>query len=136
MNMLSTTCITAIIWSEKTLLNLFSLFLFFLFRNNLSSLTQCVLYPIVSELQEEGMNAINLPLSPTPFELLPEDIMLGRWTRSLIIQLMLAQVNNMPLHLPSSCRFLFLTEENEVRTMVDPNSKNDRKLQELMKVCV
>lgn len=25
-------------------------------------------------------------------------------------------------------------EENEVRTMVDPNSKNDRKLQELMKV--
>ncbi len=80
------------------------------------------------------MNAINLPLSPTPFELHPEDIMLGRWTRSLIIQLMLAQVNNMPLHLPSSC--LFLTEENEVRTMVDPNSKNDRKLQELMKVCV
>lgn len=29
------------------------------------------------------------------------------------------------------CTFL---EENEVRTMVDPNSKNDRKLQELMKV--
>lgn len=27
------------------------------------------------------------------------------------------------------------SEENEVRTMVDPNSKNDRKLQELMKVC-
>lgn len=26
------------------------------------------------------------------------------------------------------------SEENEVRTMVDPNSKNDRKLQELMKV--
>lgn len=29
-----------------------------------------------------------------------------------------------------------LLEENEVRTMVDPNSKNDRKLQELMKVGV
>lgn len=29
-----------------------------------------------------------------------------------------------------------LSEENEVRTMVDPNSKNDRKLQELMKVGV
>uniref|UniRef100_A0A8C1BXR9 Parvin, alpha a n=1 Tax=Cyprinus carpio carpio TaxID=630221 RepID=A0A8C1BXR9_CYPCA len=57
----------------------------------------------VSELQEEGMNAINLPLSPTPFELHPEDIML---------------------------------EENEVRTMVDPNSKNDQKLQELMKVLI
>uniref|UniRef100_A0A8C1IBI0 Uncharacterized protein n=1 Tax=Cyprinus carpio TaxID=7962 RepID=A0A8C1IBI0_CYPCA len=57
----------------------------------------------VSELQEEGMNAINLPLSPTPFELHPEDIML---------------------------------EENEVRTMVDPNSKNDRKLQELIKVLI
>lgn len=34
-------------------------------------------------------------------------------------------------------RFLLrLLEENEVRTMVDPNSKNDRKLQELMKVSV
>lgn len=32
---------------------------------------------IVSELQEEGMNAINLPLSPIPFELDPEDTMLG-----------------------------------------------------------
>lgn len=31
---------------------------------------------------------------------------------------------------------LYLLEENEVRTMVDPNSKNDRKLQELMKVSV
>lgn len=30
----------------------------------------------------------------------------------------------------------FKTEENEVRTMVDPNSKNDSKLQELMKVRV
>uniref|UniRef100_A0A8C7RXV4 Parvin alpha n=1 Tax=Oncorhynchus mykiss TaxID=8022 RepID=A0A8C7RXV4_ONCMY len=57
----------------------------------------------VSELQEEGMNAINLPLSPIPFELDPEDTML---------------------------------EENEVRTMVDPNSRNDPKLQELMKVLI
>uniref|UniRef100_A0A674NDV3 Parvin, alpha a n=1 Tax=Takifugu rubripes TaxID=31033 RepID=A0A674NDV3_TAKRU len=57
----------------------------------------------VSELQEEGINAINLPLSPTHYELDPEDTML---------------------------------EENEVRTMVDPNSKNDRKLQELMKVLI
>lgn len=32
---------------------------------------------VVSELQEEGMNAINLPLSPTPYELHPEDTMLG-----------------------------------------------------------
>ncbi|MXQ81426.1 hypothetical protein E5288_WYG005845 [Bos mutus] len=57
----------------------------------------------VSELQEEGMNAINLPLSPIPFELDPEDTML---------------------------------EENEVRTMVDPNSRSDPKLQELMKVLI
>uniref|UniRef100_A0A8K9XJ49 Parvin alpha n=1 Tax=Oncorhynchus mykiss TaxID=8022 RepID=A0A8K9XJ49_ONCMY len=57
----------------------------------------------VSELQEEGMNAINLPLSPTQYELDPEDTML---------------------------------EENEVRTMVDPNSKNDQKLQELQKVLI
>ncbi|XP_017330591.1 parvin, alpha a [Ictalurus punctatus] len=57
----------------------------------------------VSELQEEGMNAINLPLSPTPYELHPEDTML---------------------------------EENEVRTMVDPNSRNNSKLQELMKVLI
>ncbi|KAB1271773.1 Alpha-parvin, partial [Camelus dromedarius] len=56
-----------------------------------------------SELQEEGMNAINLPLSPIPFELDPEDTML---------------------------------EENEVRTMVDPNSRSDPKLQELMKVLI
>lgn len=34
-------------------------------------------YFLVSELQEEGMNAINLPLSPIPFELDPEDTMLG-----------------------------------------------------------
>uniref|UniRef100_A0A8C7N4T9 Parvin alpha n=2 Tax=Oncorhynchus TaxID=8016 RepID=A0A8C7N4T9_ONCKI len=58
---------------------------------------------MLSELQEEGMNAINLPLSPIPFELDPEDTML---------------------------------EENEVRTMVDPNSRNDPKLQELMKVLI
>ncbi|RMB97912.1 hypothetical protein DUI87_25390 [Hirundo rustica rustica] len=57
----------------------------------------------LSELQEEGINAINLPLSPIPFELDPEDTML---------------------------------EENEVRTMVDPNSRNDPKLQELMKVLI
>uniref|UniRef100_A0A3B4BCC4 Calponin-homology (CH) domain-containing protein n=1 Tax=Periophthalmus magnuspinnatus TaxID=409849 RepID=A0A3B4BCC4_9GOBI len=57
----------------------------------------------VSDLQEEGINAINLPLSPSHYELDPEDTML---------------------------------EENEVRTMVDPNSKNDRKLQELMKVLI
>ncbi|NXG54500.1 PARVA protein, partial [Hemiprocne comata] len=57
----------------------------------------------VSELQEEGINAINLPLNPIPFELDPEDTML---------------------------------EENEVRTMIDPNSRNDPKLQELMKVLI
>uniref|UniRef100_A0A4W4FWW6 Calponin-homology (CH) domain-containing protein n=1 Tax=Electrophorus electricus TaxID=8005 RepID=A0A4W4FWW6_ELEEL len=33
----------------------------------------------VSELQEEGMNAINLPLSPTPYELHPEDTIGGTW---------------------------------------------------------
>ncbi|XP_075783976.1 alpha-parvin isoform X3 [Pelodiscus sinensis] len=61
------------------------------------------LCPKVSELQEEGINAINLPLSPIPFELDPEDTML---------------------------------EENEVRTMIDPNSRSDPKLQELMKVLI
>lgn len=39
-------------------------------------ITLCFLLT-VSELQEEGMNAINLPLSPIPFELDPEDTMLG-----------------------------------------------------------
>uniref|UniRef100_A0A8C2DU60 Parvin, alpha b n=1 Tax=Cyprinus carpio TaxID=7962 RepID=A0A8C2DU60_CYPCA len=57
----------------------------------------------VSERQEEGMNAINLPLSSTPFELDPEDTVL---------------------------------DEIEVRTMVDPYSRNDPKLQELMKVLI
>lgn len=36
-----------------------------------------MVFAVVSELQEEGMNAINLPLSPTPYELHPEDTMLG-----------------------------------------------------------
>uniref|UniRef100_A0AAZ3Q1C4 Parvin, alpha a n=1 Tax=Oncorhynchus tshawytscha TaxID=74940 RepID=A0AAZ3Q1C4_ONCTS len=49
------------------------------------------------------MNAINLPLSPTQYELDPEDTVL---------------------------------EENEVRTMVDPNSNNDSKLQELQQVLI
>uniref|UniRef100_A0A8C6LM65 Parvin, alpha a n=1 Tax=Nothobranchius furzeri TaxID=105023 RepID=A0A8C6LM65_NOTFU len=62
-----------------------------------------IFFVLVSELQEEGINAINLPLSPSHYELDPEDTML---------------------------------EENEVRTMVDPNSKNDPKLQELMKVLI
>ncbi|XP_075044790.1 alpha-parvin [Mixophyes fleayi] len=57
----------------------------------------------VSDLQEEGINAINLPLNPIPFELDPEDTML---------------------------------EENEVRTMIDPFSRSDPRLQELMKVLI
>lgn len=42
-------------------------------------MTPCFFLLAVSELQEEGMNAINLPLSPIPFELDPEDTMLGNW---------------------------------------------------------
>ncbi|XP_073514372.1 alpha-parvin isoform X1 [Phyllobates terribilis] len=57
----------------------------------------------VSDLQEEGINAINLPLNPIPYELDPEDTML---------------------------------EENEVRTMIDPYSRSDPRLQELMKVLI
>lgn len=39
----------------------------------------CVfLFLSVSELQEEGINAINLPLSPSHYELDPEDTMLGK----------------------------------------------------------
>ncbi|KAG9469652.1 hypothetical protein GDO78_019989 [Eleutherodactylus coqui] len=57
----------------------------------------------VSDLQEEGINAINLPLNPIPYELDPEDTML---------------------------------EENEVRTMIDPFSRSDPRLQELMKVLI
>lgn len=36
------------------------------------------IFLIVSELQEEGINAINLPLSPSHYELDPEDTMLGK----------------------------------------------------------
>lgn len=36
----------------------------------------------VSELQEEGINAINLPLSPSHYELDPEDTMLGKCLHS------------------------------------------------------
>lgn len=37
----------------------------------------------MSELQEEGINAINLPLSPSHYELDPEDTMLGKQLNSL-----------------------------------------------------
>lgn len=37
----------------------------------------------MSELQEEGINAINLPLSPSHYELDPEDTMLGNQLKSL-----------------------------------------------------
>lgn len=73
------------------------------------------------------MNAINLPLSPIPFELDPEDTMLGNCATCLFISLAPS------MYLPHSIPFLFI-EENEVRTMVDPNSRSDPKLQELMKV--
>lgn len=39
---------------------------------------RCYLFLVVSELQEEGINAINLPLSPSHYELDPEDTMLGK----------------------------------------------------------
>lgn len=98
----------------------------------------------VSELQEEGINAINLPLSPSHYELDPEDTMLGNLSRALLLLFtILNLISSVWFWQPSwvselacmlvLCDFLFL-EENEVRTMVDPNSKNDRKLQELMKV--
>lgn len=38
----------------------------------------------VSELQEEGINAINLPLSPSHYELDPEDTMLGELSPALL----------------------------------------------------
>ncbi|KAG8438599.1 hypothetical protein GDO86_004966 [Hymenochirus boettgeri] len=57
----------------------------------------------VSDLQEEGKNAINAPMSPTPIDIHPEDILL---------------------------------EENEERTMIDPNSKEDAKFKELVKVLI
>lgn len=81
------------------------------------------------------MNAINLPMSPTPYEVHPEDTMLGIvWLQvkqnSSILASTQCYINNDLKSLP------FFSEENEVRTMVDPNSKNDRKLQELMKVCI
>lgn len=38
----------------------------------------------MSELQEEGINAINLPLSPSHYELDPEDTMLGNLSRALL----------------------------------------------------
>lgn len=41
---------------------------------------RCYLFLVVSELQEEGINAINLPLSPSHYELDPEDTMLGKTT--------------------------------------------------------
>uniref|UniRef100_A0A8D0H4P3 Parvin beta n=1 Tax=Sphenodon punctatus TaxID=8508 RepID=A0A8D0H4P3_SPHPU len=57
----------------------------------------------VSDLQEEGKNAINAPMSPATIDIHPEDTLL---------------------------------EENEERTMIDPNSKEDIKFKELIKVLI
>uniref|UniRef100_A0A8C3BPY8 Parvin beta n=1 Tax=Cairina moschata TaxID=8855 RepID=A0A8C3BPY8_CAIMO len=57
----------------------------------------------VSDLQEEGKNAINAPLNPSTVDMHPEDTFL---------------------------------EENEERTMIDPNSKEDPKFKELIKVLI
>ncbi|XP_009331070.1 PREDICTED: beta-parvin isoform X1 [Pygoscelis adeliae] len=57
----------------------------------------------VSDLQEEGKNAINAPMNPSTMDIHPEDTLL---------------------------------EENEERTMIDPNSKEDPKFKELIKVLI
>ncbi|XP_068046703.1 beta-parvin isoform X2 [Anomalospiza imberbis] len=57
----------------------------------------------VSDLQEEGKNAINVPMNPSTVDIHPEDTLL---------------------------------EENEERTMIDPNSKEDPKFKELIKVLI
>ncbi|KAM9170508.1 beta-parvin isoform 2-T2 [Pangshura tecta] len=57
----------------------------------------------MSDLQEEGKNAINAPMSPATIDIHPEDTLL---------------------------------EENEERTMIDPNSKEDSKFKELIKVLI
>ncbi|XP_014795628.1 beta-parvin isoform X2 [Numenius arquata] len=57
----------------------------------------------VSDLQEEGKNAINAPMNPSAVDIHPEDTLL---------------------------------EENEERTMIDPNSKEDPKFKELIKVLI
>ncbi|XP_027753542.1 beta-parvin isoform X3 [Empidonax traillii] len=57
----------------------------------------------VSDLQEEGKNAINAPMNPSIVDIHPEDTLL---------------------------------EENEERTMIDPNSKEDPKFKELIKVLI
>ncbi|XP_064022075.1 beta-parvin isoform X3 [Pogoniulus pusillus] len=57
----------------------------------------------MSDLQEEGKNAINAPMNPSTVDIHPEDTLL---------------------------------EENEERTMIDPNSKEDPKFKELIKVLI
>ncbi|NXM95883.1 PARVB protein, partial [Sylvia borin] len=57
----------------------------------------------ISDLQEEGKNAINAPMNPSAVDIHPEDTLL---------------------------------EENEERTMIDPNSKEDPKFKELIKVLI
>uniref|UniRef100_A0A8B9UZN3 Parvin beta n=2 Tax=Anas TaxID=8835 RepID=A0A8B9UZN3_9AVES len=57
----------------------------------------------MSDLQEEGKNAINAPMNPSTVDMHPEDTFL---------------------------------EENEERTMIDPNSKEDPKFKELIKVLI
>ncbi|KAJ8791790.1 hypothetical protein J1605_020512 [Eschrichtius robustus] len=58
----------------------------------------------LSDLQEEGKNAINLPMSPASVEIHPEDTLLG------------------------------IIEENQERTVIDPTSRDDPRFKELVKV--
>ncbi|KQK77253.1 hypothetical protein AAES_127361 [Amazona aestiva] len=74
----------------------------------------------VSDLQEEGKNAINAPMNPSTVDVHPEDTLLDR-------DLKCQRTNPQ-----KACS----RKENEERTMIDPNSKEDPKFKELIKVLI
>lgn len=92
--------VKSVVWSHCPFLFIFpvwwnaSVILWDCKSHKMTNFSSCVLYYwccglklwsfylSVSELQEEGINAINLPLSPSHYELDPEDTMLGNLLRA------------------------------------------------------
>ncbi|KAJ7398870.1 Beta-parvin [Pitangus sulphuratus] len=95
----------------------------------------------VSDLQEEGKNAINAPMNPNIVDIHPEDTLLDDdGALSLAHQLTVGVVAVFldcvfGVDLTEVSHFAW-TEENEERTMIDPNSKEDPKFKELIKVLI
>jgi len=93
------------------------------------SRSKIAIFLTVQEVQEEGKYAIDSPGNPAMADVPPEEYALGtfiRWSKT--------RYNNILFVIISHC--LIPSEENEERTMVEPKSYSDPKLQELMNILI